>query len=79
MTVLLFARARDLLGAERIDIPAPPPITVGDLRRLLIDRYPHAAGLLEKSAFAVADEYAGDGVEIPAGAEVALLPPVSGG
>lgn len=77
MMVLLFARARDLVGADRIEVEAVA--TVGELRRRLVRRYPHLAGLLEKSAFAVNDEFADDAVPIPAGAEVALLPPVSGG
>ena len=77
MTVLLFARARDLIGADRIDVE--PAATVGDLRRHLVQRYPQIAGLLEKSVFAVNDEFADDTVTIPVGAEVALLPPVSGG
>ena len=37
------------------------------------------AGLLAKSAVSVGDEFAGDDRPVPAGAEVALLPPVSGG
>ncbi len=77
MKVLLFARARDLLGADRIECADLP--TVGDLRRHLIQVYPNLAGLLAKSAFAVNDEFANDATEILASAEVALLPPVSGG
>ena len=77
MTVLLFARARDLIGADRINVEIAA--TVGDLRRQLVQRYPQIAGLLEKSAFAVNDEFADDAASIPTGAEVALLPPVSGG
>jgi molybdopterin converting factor subunit 1 len=77
MTVLLFARARDLIGADRIEID--DAVTVGELRRRLVQRFPQIAGLLEKSAFAVNDAIADDAVAIPGGAEVALLPPVSGG
>jgi molybdopterin converting factor subunit 1 len=79
MTILLFARARDLLGADRIFLNAPEPETVGELRERLMREYPHAAGLIAKSALAVNDEFAEDLVRIPVGAEVALLPPVSGG
>jgi molybdopterin converting factor subunit 1 len=79
MNVLLFARARDLIGADRIEIAAPEPATIGELRRRLVQQYPSVAGLLEKSAFAVNDEFADDRAAIPLGAEVALLPPVSGG
>ena len=79
MNVLLFARAKDLIGADRIEVAMAEPATVGDLRRKLMERYPSLAGLLEKSAFAVNDEFADDAARIPQGAEVALLPPVSGG
>ena len=77
MIVLLFARARDLVGVDRIEVD--DVATVGALRHILIQRFPHLEGLLGKSAFAVNDEYADDAALIPAGAEVALLPPVSGG
>ncbi len=77
MIVLLFARTRDLIGADRIEIA--DAATVGELRRRLIDEFPKIAGLLEKSAFAINDEFADDAAPIPAAAEVALLPPVSGG
>jgi molybdopterin converting factor subunit 1 len=75
----MFARARDLIGSDRVEIALPAGATVGALRRRLMQEYPQAAGLLEKSAFAVNDEYADDAAPIPADAEVALLPPVSGG
>ena len=77
MIVLLFARARDLVGADHVEVG--DAATVGTLRRELVSRYPHLAGLLEKSAFAINDEFADDAASIPPGAEVALLPPVSGG
>ncbi len=79
MKVLLFARARDLAGADAVDVELPPGATVADLRRVLGDRYPKLAPLLERSALAVDDEFAGEDVVIDAGAVVALLPPVSGG
>ena len=79
MIVLLFARARDLIGADRIEVATPEPSTVGDLRRRLVCQFPNLAGLIEKSAFAINDEFASDTTPIPAAAEVALLPPVSGG
>lgn len=77
MIVLFFARARDLVGADRVEVA--PAATVGELRRSLAAQYPKLAGLLAKSAFAVNDEFADDSTRIPEGAEVALLPPVSGG
>jgi molybdopterin converting factor subunit 1 len=79
MTVLLFARARDVIGSDRILLAGPTPASVGELRRQLMQQYPRLAGLAERSAFAVNDEFADDEARIPSGAEIALLPPVSGG
>lgn len=79
MIVLLFARARDIAGTDRLEVHLPRSATIGDLRRRLIQDYPAMTGLVAKSAFAINDEYAGDETPISADAEVALLPPVSGG
>ena len=53
--------------------------TVADLRRAVAEQHPGLAGLLATSAVSVGDEFAGDDRPVPAGVEVALLPPVSGG
>jgi molybdopterin converting factor subunit 1 len=81
MTVLvrLFARARDLAGAAVLKVDLPDGATVGDLRRALAIRCPALAVLVSQSALAVNDEFADDALTLPAQAEVALLPPVSGG
>jgi molybdopterin converting factor subunit 1 len=77
MKVLLFARARDIVGADAIDIETPA--TIGELRRLLARTHPALAALLAKSALAVNGEFARDDAALASGDTVALLPPVSGG
>ncbi len=77
--VRLFARARDLAGAVEVEVEVPPGATVGELRRRLAEARPALAGLLSRSAVAVGGEFAGDEVVLGPGAEIALLPPVSGG
>lgn len=77
--VRLFARARDLAGADAVAVTLPGGATVGELRRRLAADRPELAGLLERSALAVNDEFAPDDLTLPRDAEVALLPPVSGG
>jgi molybdopterin converting factor subunit 1 len=77
--VRLFARARDLAGSEMIEVALEAGATVGELRRRLAEKIPALAGLLARSALAVNDEFAGDDVPLVPDAEVALLPPVSGG
>jgi molybdopterin converting factor subunit 1 len=79
MKIRLFARAKDLVGADSIDVSVPAGATVADLRRQLAVTWPALASLLERSALAVNEELADDALTVPANAEVALLPPVSGG
>jgi sulfur-carrier protein len=79
VTIRLFARARDLAGADRITIELPAAATAGDLRRELASRVPAFVGLLERSAIAVDGEFAENDQLISPDAEIALLPPVSGG
>jgi molybdopterin converting factor subunit 1 len=77
--VRLFARARDLAGTDLVEMTLPDGATAGDLRRALARGHPALAALLERSALAVNDEFAEDSLPLPRQAEVALLPPVSGG
>lgn len=77
--VKLFARARDLAGAAEVSLVLPGGATVADLRCHLASAYPALTGLLQRSAIAIADDFATDTQVIPDGAEAALLPPVSGG
>lgn len=77
--VRLFARARDLAGADEVSVALSDGATVADLRRALGREVPALAALLERSAVAVDNEFANDVQQIRQGAEVALLPPVSGG
>ena len=77
--VRLFARARDLVGKDVILLELQPGSTVGDMRRRLEAEFPQLKSLLERSALAVHDEFVPDSSIIPLDADVALLPPVSGG
>ena len=77
--VRLFARAKELAGADIVIVVLPGPSTVADLRRRLAAEHPRLAPLLARSVFAVDDEFADDTRSLSADAEIALLPPVSGG
>jgi molybdopterin converting factor subunit 1 len=77
--VRLFARARDLAGADTVMVTLPVGATVADLRRRLAVEQPRLAELLAQSALAIDREFAEASATVPVGAEVALLPPVSGG
>ncbi len=79
MHIRLFARARDLARSDTIAVDLPAGATVRELRQRIAAAYPALAELLRRSALAVDDEFAEDDRVIPLRAEVALLPPVSGG
>jgi molybdopterin converting factor subunit 1 len=79
ISIRLFARARDLAGADALTVEIPQGATVADLKKQLAIQCPALAALLERSALAVNDEFADDALALPSGAEIALLPPVSGG
>ena len=57
----------------------PDRATVGELRQRLAATYPVLANLLTRSAVAVNDDFADDALILPVQADIALLPPVSGG
>jgi molybdopterin converting factor subunit 1 len=79
VSVRLFARARDLVGKSEVAVELASGVTVADLRRHLSMDYPMLQSLLENSALAVNNEFADDSLPLPPNAEIALLPPVSGG
>jgi molybdopterin converting factor small subunit len=62
-----------------VGIELPVIATVAELRRQLALQLPALAGLLDRSALAIGGEFAEANQPVPAGAEIALLPPVSGG
>jgi molybdopterin converting factor small subunit len=62
-----------------IDVDLPEGAKVADLRAQIGTRYPALRVLLERSALAVNDEFVADTSTIPREAEIAVLPPVSGG
>jgi molybdopterin converting factor subunit 1 len=77
--VRLFARARDLAGADTLQIELDGRCDVRQLRATLAQICPALAVMLPRCAVAVNEEFATDDVMIPADATIAILPPVSGG
>jgi molybdopterin converting factor small subunit len=77
--VRLFAVARQRVGRAQIDVAVPTGTCVADLRRAIAAQWPALSELLPHVVFAVNAEYAAEQAAIPPDAEVACLPPVSGG
>ncbi|POM62634.1 Molybdopterin converting factor, subunit 1 [Phytophthora palmivora] len=82
--VLYFASAREEIGLreEKLQLPDAQDrssVSLASLRRLLMDKYPHAATTIKSITLARNLEYSEDDVELQDGDEVALIPPISGG
>ena len=77
--VKLFAVAKQLAQRDTVLVQVAEPATVAGLRRALADQIPALGQLAAHVMFAVDADYADDETEIPDGAEVACIPPVSGG
>jgi MoaE-MoaD fusion protein len=77
--LLAFASAGDALGASEIDLEMPEGSRVADLRERLDRDHPKLAPLWPRLAVAVDGRVVTPEAPLADGAEVALLPPVSGG
>jgi len=79
VNLLLFAAAKEIAGANHIGVEVVEPCTLETLKTALVKEYPELAELANRSAFSVDQAYATDQAEISVNAEVAMIPPVSGG
>jgi molybdopterin converting factor subunit 1 len=79
VNVRLFALARERAGRASVALELPDSGTVADLKSALAEILPVLAPLLANLRIAVDAEYVVDDRPIPPGAEVAVIPPVSGG
>ncbi|MEM7481994.1 MAG: MoaD/ThiS family protein [Acidobacteriota bacterium] len=77
--ILAFATAAEALGGREIELEVPAGTRVSDLAGRMAEDHPALAPLWPRLAVAVDGQLAQTSTVIAAGAEVALLPPVSGG
>ncbi|MCL4201710.1 MAG: MoaD/ThiS family protein [Pirellulaceae bacterium] len=75
----LFAAARQAVDRETVQIELPDTATVADLRAAIARQFPALDATARHSLFAVNNQYADDATALPPDAEVACIPPVSGG
>ena len=79
ITILAFAKLRDLVGAPRLVRDVPAGSTVEDVWQALAGEFPAAAPYRASLSAAVNAAYAKFATPVAEGDEVAFLPPVSGG
>ena len=79
VTILAFARLRDVVGSPRLVRAVPEGATVESVWRALAAEFPAAAPHRAALSAAVNASYAKFTTPVAEGDEVAFLPPVSGG
>ena len=79
VTIRLFARLRDLVGASELIREVSSPATVASVWNTLTAEYPAARDYERTMSVAVNANYARLHSPVVEGDEVAFLPPVSGG
>jgi len=77
--IVAFASTAEILGSSESEIELAPGASMRDLRAALTERWPELTRRLATVALAVNGELATEATALAEGAEVALLPPVSGG
>jgi len=80
MRISLFGSLADAIGRE-VELPLAGGIPVAEVRRQVIERYPEAASILRRPEVraCLGDRIVGEDETVPAGAELAFFPPLSGG
>ncbi len=77
--MLLFASVADRAGTRRVELPSAAGDTVASVRDRLLERFPQLAAAVPTLMYAINEEYARESDPVPAGATLAMIPPVSGG
>ncbi len=79
LRVQLFAGAREVVGSHWLEVEVDLPCSVATLRKRILEKMPSLEGLLLHSRIAINRSYSLESDEVPAGSEIAIIPPVSGG
>jgi molybdopterin converting factor subunit 1 len=78
-TVLLFAAARDRAGSDSLTVELPSGATASELVSACVAAAPGLSSLAPSLRVAMDQALVGHDALVRDGAELALLPPVSGG
>jgi molybdopterin converting factor subunit 1 len=79
LNVLYFAHVRERTGIARETLQIGDNATVQDVVRAIVGRHPAVEPLLASIRVAVDGEFAAPEAVVPPGAEIVLIPPISGG
>lgn len=79
ITVLYFAKLKDLVPFPKMEVEIPENINVRELRSIITKQFPNLSEFLPNVIVSINQQFAFDDDFIPNNAEIAFFPPVSGG
>ncbi|MFN4182847.1 MAG: MoaD/ThiS family protein [bacterium] len=79
ITLLFFASTREMVGKNQESLEIPENWTLKDVKEHIFQSYPALASLKEFLVFSVNQNFFDENEQVPDNAEIALIPPVSGG
>ena len=81
ITVLFFAKSREIVGIKEANIKIRPKLSGKDLLENILAQFPDLKILQDNFLLSVNQEYIENEqlVEVSSGDEVAVIPPISGG
>ena len=79
LSVRLFARARDLAGADCVTVELPDEARGADLKSALLCQHEALAPIVPHLLVARGTDYADESAKLDSTADVSCFPPVSGG
>jgi molybdopterin converting factor small subunit len=77
--IKLFAVAKELAGNDELLLKLPEGATIADVERAVIVAEPALAKIVPHSLWAIGTEYVAADAPVTQHADIALIPPVSGG
>jgi len=77
--VRFFARYRELVGSGSLALDVPSGSTAADVFDSLAERYPALREMRQSTLMAMNEEFVRPETRLVEGAELVLMPPVSGG
>lgn len=81
VNLLFFAKSRELAGANNSQIKIPSHCTFKQLLDNIVEKYPSLSVISENVILSLNEEYLSRDsvVDVAAGDEIAVIPPISGG
>jgi len=79
VVVKLFAAAREAAGEGEVAVDVADGAAVADVERALVAKHPGLTPIVFHSRWAINSAFSPKDANLPPHAEVALIPPVSGG